>query len=203
MIQTIFGSPIVVLTSDNIENLFPNNVYKEMVDHLMTPGNKFVDHPYSKGGNICTTDLNHTIDKDKINQLQPLLDFLQKTALKYSYLFTDNVVKNLTFDNTWMNLTFEGCEIKNHYDKYQDTTFKSIITLFYPKAPPDGSNLVFIHNSKYGQWASDCLETDIVRIKIEEGNIIIFDNSMLHAIDIHKTPDPRMCIVAEFKLDTE
>ena len=201
MIQTIFGSPVVILKFNDIEKLFPNEIHKEMVDHLMEPDNKFVNHPYAKGGKICTTDLS-IIDEDKINRLQPLLNFLQQTGVTYSYLFTDKIVKNLKFDNSWMNLTFEGCEIKNHYDKYDDTVFKSLIILFYPKAPVGGSNLVFIHNSKYGQWASDCSETDIVKLTIEEGNIIIFDNSILHAVDIHKTSEPRMCIATEFILET-
>jgi hypothetical protein len=202
MIQTIFGSPVVILKFNDIEKLFPNEIHKEMVDHLMEPANKFVDHPYAKGGKICTTDLNSIIDEDKINRLQPLLNFLQQTGLTYSYLFTDKIVKNLRFDNSWMNLTFEGCEIKNHCDKYEDTDFKSLITLFYPKAPRGGSNLVFIHNSKYGQWASECSETDMVRIAIESGNIVIFDNYILHAVDTHEASEPRMCIATEFKLET-
>ncbi len=203
MIQTIFGSPVVILKSNEVEKLFPNEVYEEMVDHLMSPGNKFVDHPYARGGKICTTDLNLTINEDKINRLKPLLDFLQQMGLEYSHLFTDKKVKDLKFDNTWMNLTFEGCEIKNHYDKYQDTDFKSLIALFYPKAAVGGSNLVFIHDSRYGQWASECFESDMVKIAVEEGDIIIFDNSILHAVDTHKVSEPRMCIAAEFKLDTE
>jgi len=202
MIQTIFGSPVVILKAGNIDDLFSNEIYKEMIDHLMEPENKFVDHPYARGGNICTTDLNLVINKDKINRLQPLLDFLQATGLKYSYLFTDKTVNNLKFDNTWMNLTFKGCEIKNHYDKFEDTGFKSLITLFYPKASVGGSNLVFIHNSKYGQWASECLETDMIKIAIEEGDVVIFDNSILHSVDIHNVSEPRMCIAAEFKLET-
>lgn len=202
MICTIFGSPVVILKSDNLDDLFPDGLYNEMVDYLMTPGNKFVNHPYARGGNICTTDLNLSINKDKIDQLQPLLSFLQRIGLNHSYLFTDRSVTDLKFDNTWMNLTFQGCEIKNHYDRYEDTDFKSLITLFYPKAPKGGSNLVFIHNSKYGQWPSECLETDLVRIDVEEGNIIIFDNSILHSVDIHKALEPRLCIAAEFKLET-
>jgi hypothetical protein len=174
-----------------------------MFDYLMEPGNKFVEHPYARGGKICTTDLNLTINKDKIDRLHPLLVFLKDTALKYSHLFTDKIVKDLKFDNTWMNLTFEGCEIKNHYDKFEDTDFTSLITLFYPKASTGGSNLVFIHNSKYGQWASECLETDMIKIAIEEGHIVIFNNSILHSVDIHTVSEPRMCIAAEFKLDID
>ena len=203
MIQTIFGSPVIILKVSDIERLFPNEIYEEMIDYLMEPGNKFVNHPYTRGGKICTTDLNPAINKDKIYRLQPLIQFLQQTSSEYAYLFTGNTVNNLKFDNTWMNLTFEGCELRNHYDKFEDTTFKSLITLFYPKAPLGGSNIVFIHNSRYGDWASNCLEKDMVKIAIEEGNIIIFDNSILHAIDSHKSVEPKMCIAAEFKLDTD
>jgi hypothetical protein len=202
MIQIIFGSPVIVLKANDVETLFPNEIYEKMVDYLMEPGNKFVEHPYARGGKICTTDLNCTVNKERINQLQPLLNFLQQTSSTYVYLFTDKKVKDLKFDNSWMNLTFKGCEIKNHYDKYEDTDFKSLITLFYPQAPAGGSNLVFIHNSKYGQWASECLETDIVKITIETGDIVIFDNSILHATDIHQASEPRMCIATEFKLET-
>ena len=200
MIQTIFGSPIVVLKTNDIEQIFPHEICKEMIDYLTSSDNKFVDHPYTRGGKICTTDLNRTPNKDKINRLNPLFNFLQQTGLTYSYLFTEHLIKDLKFDNSWMNLTFEGCEIQNHYDKYEDTNFKSLIILFYPKVPKGGSNLVFIHNSKYGQWVSDCLEADVVKIAIEEGNIIIFDNSILHAIDAHKSIEPRMCIAVEFNI---
>lgn len=203
MIQTIFGNPVIILKPVDIASVFSDELYTEMVDYLMAPGNKFVDHPYARGGKICTTDLNLTMNSDKINQLRPLLDFLQKLGFYYSSLFIDTTVKDLKFDNTWMNLTFEGCEIKNHNDKFEDTKFKSLITLFYPKAPLGGSNLIFIHNSKYGQWPSECSDNDTVKITVEEGNVIIFDNSILHAVDAHKVKDPRLCIAVEFKLETD
>lgn len=201
MIQTIFGSTIVILKPENLEKLFPNEVREEMIEHLMAPENSY--HPYARGGKICTTDLNLAVDPDKFDQLKPLLDFLKDVGSQFSYLFTEKEIKDLKFDNTWMNLTFEGCEIKNHYDKYSDTDFKSLIILYYPKSESGGSNLVFIHNSKYGQWPSECLDSDMVKIAVEEGNVVIFDNSILHAVDAHKLSEPRMCIAVEFKLETD
>lgn len=203
MIQIIFGSPVVILKFDDLEKIFSNQLYEEMVDHLMAPENKFVDHPYGRGGKICTTDLNLELNNYKLVRLESLIDFLQQECLKYSYLFSDKKVKDLKFSNTWMNLTFAGCEIKNHYDKYEDTEFTSLITLFYPKASFGDSNLVFIHDSVYGQWPSECPETDVVKISIEEGTVVIIDNSILHAVDAHNSPNPRMCIAVEFKLETD
>ncbi len=198
MIQTIFGSPVVILNCDNIQELFPKRLYEEIVEHLMEPENKFVNHNYTRGGKVCTTDVNFTLNKDKINKMSTLLDFLKQTGLKYTHLFTVNSVKDLEFYNMWINLSFEGCEIKNHYDKYNDTTTKSLIVLFYPKAPEGGADLVFIHNSEYGEWASNRSEEDLVRIKVEEGTIVIFDNCILHAVDKHNVVEPRMCIATEF-----
>ena len=198
MIQTIFGSPVVILNTKNSKELFSEEVYNEMFEHLMDSKNKFVEHPYTRGGKICTTDLNSTINQDKINRIDSLLNFLKQTGLMYAHLFTDEPIKDLEFHTMWINLSFEGCEIKNHYDRYDDTDKKSLIILFYPKSPANGSNLVFIHNSKYGEWSSDREDKDLVKINIEEGNIIIFDNHVLHAIDKHKSVDPRMCLATEF-----
>lgn len=201
MIQKIFGYPIVVFNLDTAKELFPDTLYNEMVEHLMGSENKFVEHPYTRGGKICTTDLNSSMD-DKIERVSALLDFLKEIGLKYAHLFCNKPVKDLLFDNMWINLSFQGCEIKNHYDKYDEHTSKSLIILFYPKAPLGGSDLVFIHDSKYGDWASDQSENDLVRISIESGDIVIMDNYILHAVDTHNIAEPRMCIATEFKLET-
>lgn len=201
MIQTIFGSPVVLVNSNNIE-LFSKDMYDEIIEHLMSPENKFVDHPYSRGGKICTTDLNSTI-KEKINRLEPVLDFLKSVGLEYAHLYSNKLVKDLKFDNMWINLTFQGCEIKNHYDRYDEYTEKTLIILFYPKAPTNGSNLVFIHNGTYGDWPSDQSEKDLIRIKIKDNDIVIMDNHILHAVDKHNSVDPRMCIATEFKIEID
>lgn len=201
MIQKIFGSPIVVLEANNIKNLFPEDVYNEMVKHLTEADSNLVGHPYTRGGKVCTTDLNFTMNEDKLERLDTFLDYLKQTGLEYSYLFSDKPVNDLKFFNMWINLSFQGCEIKNHYDKYDDTVDKSLIILFYPKAPKGGANLVFIHNSKYGEWSSDRDESDIIRVGIEDGTIVILDNSVLHAVDKHSVEEPRMCVATEFKLE--
>lgn len=200
MIQTIFGSPVVVINSKNTKELFPDNIYKEIVDHLMGPESKFVEHPYTRGGKICTTDLNLTMTGDRLERLNVLINFLKDTGLKYSYLFTNKHVADLQFYNMWVNLSFQGCEIKNHYDRYDNYYDKSLIVLFYPKVPVGGANLVFIHNSEYGEWASDRQDKDLVKINITEGDIVVIDNYVLHAVDAHNSSEPRMCIATEFKL---
>jgi hypothetical protein len=172
MILSIFGAPVVFLKTDNIEKLFPEAVYNEIISYLTNPDNKFAE----------------------------LVDFLKKTTLKYAYLYSDTPATDLKFHSSWVNLTFQGCEINSHNDR-SDTTEKSLIALFYPKTAKGASNLVFIHNSKGGEWASDCLEEDLVCTSIEEGDIIIFDNFMFHAVDANSSDVPRMAIAIEFKME--
>jgi len=200
MIQRIFGSPVVILKTDNIQELFPISVYDEIFDHLMELDNTFIKHPYARGGKICTTDLNSNTKINKINGLPLLWKFLKNTALTYTHLFSDTPVKDLIIRYSWINLTFQGCEIKNHNDKDLGID-RSIVVTFYPKVPKGGANLVFMHNSKYGEWASDCLEKDLVEIVVEEGTIVIFDNLTLHAVSTHNSDTPRMCIATEFIIE--
>lgn len=203
MIQKIFGSPVILLTTSNIDKIFSIKTYDKVIECLMHPDNKFIDHPFVRGGKICTTDLNSNMKLDKIEGLNVLFEFLKKTALPYVPLFLDKPVQDLKFFNSWVNLSFQGCEIKNHTDSNEeaDQTKKSLIISFYPKAPLGGANLVFIHGSKGDEWASDCSEKDMVEITVEEGNIIIFDNQTLHAVNAHKVNVNRMCIIVEFTME--
>lgn len=198
MIQTIFGSPVVFLKVNDVEELFSKKLYNETVDYLMHPDNKFIEHPFTRGGKICTTDRKARISTDSTDELNLLFEFLKKIALPYAHLYADTPVKDLEFCNYWINLTFQGCEIKNHDDS--NSSEKCLIVTFYPKAPVGGSDLVFIHNSKDGEWVNECSETDLVRIGITDGDIVIFDSFIPHAVDAHQVEDSRMCIATEFKI---
>jgi hypothetical protein len=202
MIQIIFGSPVVTLKTDDVEKLFPKSVYDRTVAYLTNPDNKFIDHPLAKGGKICTTAgyLNSKMWIDTINELPVLINFLKDTALKYAHLYSDSPIIDLKFHSSWVNFIFQGCEINSHNDQ-SDTNEKSIIVLFYPAAPKNGANLVFMHDAKEGDWVSDCLEKDLVQLVVDEGDIVIFDNLTFHAVSSHNVDIPRMCIATEFTIE--
>jgi len=198
MIQIIFGSPVVVL-HNNLENLFTQEVYDKTIECLMSNEHKFVNHPFTRGGKICTTDLDSEMELFAIEGYKNIFEQMKQTALQYVNLYSTESVKDLEFTTAWINLMYQGCEIKNHNDRYYNSE-RSLIVTFYPVVPKNSSNLVFIHNSQEGQWASDCREQDLVRLAIEQGDIVIFDNSILHAVDPHASNDTRMCIATEFKI---
>lgn len=190
MILSIFGSPVVILK--NNKELFTDTLYDIAFDKLSLPQNYDVKHPYSRGGKVCSTDL----DVNSFDEFNNFLDKLKLIGEQYTNLFSNKT--KLKFNNMWINLSYHGSEIKNHWDRYSVDDEKSLIILFYPKAPAGGSNLVFMHNSKYGDWATDYQDTDSVKVGIEEGDIVIIDNATLHAVDKHNIDKPRMCFATEF-----
>jgi len=202
MIQTIFGSPVVFLKTDNIEKIFPEEVYNKSIQRLLHPDNKVFKHPFARGGEVFTTDHNYDPTLNEVDDLNLLFNFLKKTALDYAHLFSSEPVKDLKFHTSWTNLMFKGCEIQNHSDSYDTTKHQSLIITFYPYSPPGGANLVFIHNSKPGDWVSECNEKDMIQVSVEQGSIVIFDNRVLHAVSAHNVDDSRMCIATEYIIET-
>ena len=203
MIQTIFGSPVVILKEDDIEKVFPEETYKKSITRLLHPDNQIFKHSSARGGKVFTTDHNDDQTLNKVDNFDLLFEFLKKTALDYAHLFSSAPVKDLKFYASWTNLMTRGCEIHNHSDLY-DTTLKhqSLIITFYPRAPLGGANLTFIHDSEPGDWPSEYNEKDLVKIFVEQGSIIIFDNRTLHAVSVHNVDEPRMCIATEYTIET-
>jgi hypothetical protein len=199
MIQTIFGSPVVFLKTDNIEELFPATLYEEIVDYLLRPDN-IVDQIYAQGGKISLTDNESTTIPNLTSKLNLLLEFLKNAALKYTYLYSTK--KDLKFAFYQINLSFQGCEIKNHDENDSHSPEKSLIVMFYPKVPIGGAELVFIHNGNEGDWVSDCLEKNLVRVTVDDGTIVIFDSFTPHAVSPHKVAASRMSITVAFTLET-
>jgi hypothetical protein len=202
MIQTIFGSPVVFLKTDNIEELFPEAAYNETISYLTDPDNNFIGHPHVRNGKIYTTSetLNPKRWEDIIKSI-PLLDFLKINAFKYAHLYSTKPVQDIKFHASWCNLTYRGCESSFHRDNIHSPE-KSLIVLFYVKTPNNSSNLVFTHNGKDEDWPSNRPKEDLVCINVTEGDIIIIDSFIWHAFDSHNSDLPRLCIAVEFKVET-
>lgn len=76
------------------------------------------------------------------------------------------------------------------------------MVLFYVRTPINSSNLVFIRNGKDGDWPTERPKEDLVCIKVNEGDIILIDSFIRHAVNPHYSDLPRMCIAVEFKIET-
>lgn len=193
MILSIFGSPVVILENNDISTLFPDALYNELVNYILSNSKKFESTDgQSRGGTSFSGNVLDMVSSNKINSLT---NFLKKISLEYVHVFTDKKVLDIKLTNSTVNLIQQGTEVENHIDLRSEY---ALSVLFYPKMPINSGNLVFMHNSAQGDWASDYLDCDIVSLDIKQGSIIILDSETLHAVNTHKSTDLRMSIHNEF-----
>ena len=100
MIQTIFGSPVVFLHTNNVEEVFSTKACDALINDLLQPSN-IVTQSYSRGGTIYAMVLSPN------GELTEFLNFLKKTALDYVHLYSDTPVKDLKFYFTFSLKLFE------------------------------------------------------------------------------------------------
>lgn len=200
MILTIFNSPVVISKIDNYKEVFTDELRNEIIDYLITNEEtcKVYDCKKQLVPKCLGTDTESAINSTRIEQIIKLHDILKNIGLQYTHLFTDRKTIDLELSATSVNLNFYDFVGINHRDRENDKTEKSLSILFYPKIPPNSANLVFIHNSEENKYTNVYSDNDMVKLGIEEGTVIIFDNQTLHSVDTHKSEDTRMSIHNEF-----
>lgn len=206
MIQMIFGSPVVIVKIDNHKEVFPDDLRNEIIDYLIANEETCKVRDVSGTNYVygCLgTDTESAASFDRQEQITKLTNVLRMIGLQYSHLFTDEKVTDLKLSATTVNLNFQGFVGINHKDSIDDKVEKSLSILFYPKIPANSANLVFIHNSKEGDYTNVYSDSDMVKLVLEEGNVVIFDNEILHSVDTHKSEDTRMSIHNEFSFIIE
>jgi hypothetical protein len=198
MICSIFGSPVVFLHRDDAEQLFPTAIYADTVEYLSQ--DQFTGHALSRGGIIYTSADRNNHWNSTITGLSELIGVLKQAALDHADLFSTQPVRDLRFHSSWVSVIGQHSEINAHNDR-STIPARSIIVLFYPRAPQGGSNLVFMHDAQLGQWCSDRSDQDLIRVQIQQGDIVIFDNDLLHAVDTHRVAELRMSMGIEFLIE--
>jgi hypothetical protein len=201
MIQTIFGSPVVIVKIDNHKEVFSDDLRNEIIDYLIA--NKETCKVKDLSGinyvhGCLSTNTKSAVSFNRQEQITELANVLRTIGLQYTHLFTDKKVTDLKLSATTVNLNFRKFVGINHRDKINDTVEKSLSILFYPKIPTNSANLVFIHNSNEGDYANIYSDRDMVKLVLEEGTVVIFDNNTLHSVDTHNSNDTRMSIHNEF-----
>lgn len=202
MIITLFDSPIVVLQGFNVEDLFPKKLQEEILHNLINSTEISNDHSFVRGGKACTANLMSLIDDKNHKHIDDLLSTLRNIGIKYAYVYKQKVIDLKTHSIT-INLSHYGSEVCTHQDKRIGENQRSLRMLFYPKMPFAGGRLVFMHENKTGEWVTDQKEKDLVQFHVEEGDIILFDNYIPHAVGPHLSDLSRISIHVEFDFVTE
>ena len=198
MIQSIFGSKVLIL--NNTKELLTNETYNEIITQIVNTNSVISGHSYTRGGKVYTTDLKSIVKDCKKAEISNLISRLKEHGEDYIRLSEKDYSQKLQYHTCTVNLCYTGAEIINHTDTRDDADGESLTVLYYPKVPKDSGNLVFMHNSKFGEWASDSVDKDTVKIELRADDIVIFDNYTLHAVGTHKSTEARMSIHTQFDI---
>jgi hypothetical protein len=135
-----------------------------------------------------------------------LLEWIKEKIKVVATTMGFNNVKsaNLTID--WMNVMYKGSfgNCHTHHDIDVSTTAQNVVAIFYLQAPKNSSELLVIKNTKdystMGISPYDIPAEEIFPISVTTGDLVIHEVDLPHAVSIHQSDTPRLCLVMEFQL---
>jgi hypothetical protein len=153
----------------------------------------------SNGKVLTNCDINDLclLDAPGINGLMEwmipvLFDSKEKLDIKKE-------VNGIIFGRCWANKMFKGSNgICHRHNKYNNIDG---VAIFYYRVPSQSSKFMLINCDKKnydGKLESEIDKNDIVYIDVQEGDLILHDTNIFHAVSDHHNNDPRICFVFEF-----
>lgn len=113
-----------------------------------------------------------------------------------SKLKNEFVGTNITFTRTWVNKIFEGCSGACHIHPSEN----SGVAIFYLSAPEGSSDLVIINNGVEGTPHTNYKLEDTFYLPVKTGQLVVHKPETPHAVSEHKSSEPRVCLIMEFKI---
>lgn len=97
------------------------------------------------------------------------------------------------YKRAWGNRIYKGTQGRSHD---HEGRFKlDAVGIFYTDVPEDSSDLVILNTTESGKLYSEFKEEDRYHVKPKEGEFIIHNPLMFHAVSEHKSELPRSCFV--------
>lgn len=123
-----------------------------------------------------------------------------------SYAKEFGITKELVIDKNWMNKNFKGSQTRCHKhisDLDDRGTNSELVALLYYNNSSSGARLGICkegpESGKQGLAPSEMSESDIEYIKdCSTGIFIIHDGNCFHAVEEHKSDEPRIVFVYHF-----
>ena len=176
------------------ESIYLETKLNDLVFTLLN--NEFAknNHAIEGVGNVVTTvdmDVNLT-DYDELNKL---VDWIKNQILSIQK-FNSLKVENIKSTRSWVNKMETGSEglVHTHSDE------ANVVAIFYLSNSEKGSNLVVTKNTKENISYLECDETDVSITETQTGDLILHESNVPHAVTIHQSKKPRICLVFEFKV---
>jgi hypothetical protein len=130
--------------------------------------------------------------KDKIAKVAPVMGF------------NDSKAVDLTID--WMNVMYKGSfgNCHTHSDDSEPDTARKVVAIFYLQSSENSSNLLILKNtrdySSMGINPATIPQEEIYPVAVTTGDLVIHKVELPHAVSIHQSDIPRLCLVMEFRV---
>ena len=109
--------------------------------------------------------------------------------------------KSVLYLKSWANKMFYGSQGLVHAHTHPD--FKNyesdFVAIFYIHIPKNSAQLVFVEGGEFNKKYTDYDETKLTVMECESGDLIIHSPTIPHAVTIHNSHTPRLCVVFEGK----
>ena len=198
MILTVYDRPVVHVAADQITQPWREELYWYCERYIKHNTDSAQRHPYMRGGAGVSTDLQHNILSTDIMHFDTMLSVIMPLVQQHADLFVSQPVKRLNYSYSWINLMQQGGEIHAHTDANDPTL--ALIATYYARAA-ESSDLVFIDPQHPVSWPSEAANDHVVRLPVSQGDLVIFDTFITHAVDALNCVGPRMTISTEFRME--
>jgi hypothetical protein len=107
--------------------------------------------------------------------------------------------KSIEYIKSWANKMFHGSQGLVHAHIHPDfKNYKSdFVAIFYVHIPENGAQLVFVDGGEFNTKYTDYDESKLTIIECESGDLVIHPPTIPHAVTIHNSHIPRLCLVFE------
>ena len=137
-------------------------------------------------------------DIQEIEGIQDLLSWITESILEVAVHFKKPNAASVKFTEAWTNRMFENCSNGCHLHRPGIDG----VAIFYYEVPLDGaSDLVLVKNGKNETDLNTYPKEDQFNIKVNTRDLIIHHRNIPHAMNRHRSKDPRTCLVFNFVLE--
>jgi len=107
--------------------------------------------------------------------------------------------KTIEYIKSWANKMFYGSQGLVHAHIHPDfKNYKSdFVAIFYVHIPKDGGQLVFVEGGEFNTKYTEYDESKLTIIECESGDLVIHPPTLPHAVTLHNSHTPRLCLVFE------
>jgi hypothetical protein len=172
------------------ESIYRDPMLTEAVDNILTKN--AADRIHEQQGNAISS-VGSDFNILHLEQTYNLASWIISQILEIDE-YKSKGSTTIDFIRHWANRIYEGCSGLCH----THTRNVDGVAIFYLDVPDGGSNLVIINNGEENSNYLNYDEKDRHHIGVESGTLLIHKPDVPHAVSIHKSKDPRTCLIFEF-----